>query len=204
MNREKYSELKLQAQLFKVAPGYLTTGRDTTGQKYTSDPGVVVTARLNSNATNGHFFVVRQQNLNSYDTVEYSLNLPTSQGNISIPQLGGKLSLHGRDSKVHVTDFDVGGTNVLYSTAEVFTWKQFDDHKVLIVYGGPNEQHELAISGKAGDVSFLQGSDLRVEDKGGFAVLQYNTTTQRQIAALGDLQIYFLGKDPGKGQYHSE
>lgn len=52
----------------------------------------------------------------------YKLKVPTSQGDISIPQLAGELSLHGRDSKVHTTDLHVGGANVLYSSAEIFTW----------------------------------------------------------------------------------
>lgn len=30
--------------------------------------------------------------------------------------------MHGHDSKVHVSDYKVGGHNVLYSSAEVFTW----------------------------------------------------------------------------------
>lgn len=32
--------------------------------------------------------------------VRYSLSVPTSRGNITIPQLGGELSITGYDSKV--------------------------------------------------------------------------------------------------------
>ena len=52
----------------------------------------------------------------------YKLEATTSQGELSVPQLGGQLSLSPRDSKVHVTDYDVGGINLLYSSAEIFTW----------------------------------------------------------------------------------
>lgn len=194
MNREKYSELKLQAQMLKVAPGYLTTQRDTNETTWTESSGVVVGARLNRNAADGHFFIARQEDLNSNETVEYTLNMPTSRGMIPVPQLGGKLSLHGRDSKVHVTDFDVGGTKVLYSTAEIFTWKQFDGYKTLLVYAGPNELHEVAVEGGSGHVKMLQGSSLRFETKNGYVVFQYHTTGDRQIVQIDDLQIYFLGE----------
>lgn len=194
MNREKYSELKLQAQMLKVAPGYLTTQRDTNETTWTESSGVVVGARLNRNATDGHFFIARQEDLNSNGTVEYTLNLPTSRGMITVPQLGGKLRLHGRDSKVHVTDFDVGGTKVLYSTAEIFTWKQFDGYRALLVYAGPNELHEVAVEGGSRKVKMLQGSSLRFEAKNGYVVFQYHTTKDRQVVQIDDLQIYFLGE----------
>lgn len=64
----------------------------------------------------------RHANYSDRSTTSYKLKLPTSKGHITVPQLGGQLSLHGRDSKVHVSDYKVGGHNVLYSSAEVFTW----------------------------------------------------------------------------------
>jgi hypothetical protein len=58
----------------------------------------------------------------SQGSVNYKAKLPTSQGNLTVPQLQGHLTLHGRDSKVMVTDYKVGDFNLLYSSAEVFTW----------------------------------------------------------------------------------
>jgi beta-galactosidase len=56
-------------------------------------------------------------------TTPYRLTLTnTSAGDITVPLAGGVLSLHGRDSKIHVVDYLVGGVNVLYSTAEILTW----------------------------------------------------------------------------------
>ncbi|KAI2615041.1 beta-galactosidase, domain 2-domain-containing protein [Hypoxylon sp. NC1633] len=56
------------------------------------------------------------------NTTTYEPYLPSSAGNISIPQLGGKLMLTGRDSKIHVTYYDAGGINFAYCTAEISTW----------------------------------------------------------------------------------
>jgi hypothetical protein len=192
VNRGKYSELKLQAQMLKVAPGYLTTNRDNNQTKWAESEGVEIGASLNQNTAYGQFFIARQEDLNSNQTIKYTLNLPTSRGAFSIPQLGGKLSLHGRDSKIHVTDFDVGGTNVSYSTAEIFTWKQFRGYgyNVLVVYAGPDELHEIAMEHiKGKEVELIQGSSLRFQKVAGYVVFQYNTTAERQIAQVGDLQI---------------
>lgn len=52
----------------------------------------------------------------------YTLTLPTSSGNLTIPQLGGQLTLDGKDSKVHVIDYTAGSSHLLYSTAEIMTW----------------------------------------------------------------------------------
>lgn len=65
---------------------------------------------------------------------------------------------------------------------------------MLVVYAGPNERNELAVEGNADNVKYLQGSVLKAQNKGGFTVFQYNTTTDRQVAEIGNLRMYFLGK----------
>lgn len=55
-------------------------------------------------------------------SVNYKAKIPTSKGKLTLPQLQGHLTLHGRDSKIHVSDYQVGDFNMLYSSAEVFTW----------------------------------------------------------------------------------
>lgn len=129
-------------------PGYNTTGI------YTDTDAITVTP-LFGNKTN--FYVTRQTKYNSLASTLYKLKLQTSAGNITIPQLGGLLSINGRDSKIHVTDYDVGGFNLLYSTAEIFTWAKYGQRTVLVVYGGPDEQHELAVSRTSGATS-VEGS----------------------------------------------
>lgn len=52
----------------------------------------------------------------------YTLTLPTSSGSLTVPLLGGWLTLNGKDSKVHVVDYIAGSTHLLYSTGEIMTW----------------------------------------------------------------------------------
>lgn len=140
------------------------------------------------------FFVIRHAAFNSLESTDYKITLPTSQGNISIPQIDGELSLNGRDSKFHVTDYDLGGVNLLYSTAEIFTWKKYGDKRVLVVYGGPNEEHELAVS-KGGKAETIEGSDVTTATKNGATVLHYTTSPERKVVKLENgLYVYLLGK----------
>jgi hypothetical protein len=129
--------------------------------------------------------VIRHAAFNSLEDTDYTITLPTSQGNLSIPQLGGKLSLNGRDSKFHVTDYDLGGVNLLYSTAEIFTWKK---------YGGPNEEHELAVS-DGGKADTIEGSDVTTDTKNGATVLHYTTSSERRVVKLENgLYVYLLSE----------
>lgn len=121
VDREKYSEAKLLANFIQASPAYLTAtpGNLTTG-KYA--PSTLTVTPLTDDATGTAFYVVRQSDYSSEATVDYKIKLPTSAGTVTIPELRGQLSLHGRDSKVFVTDYNIGGVNLLYSTAEIFTW----------------------------------------------------------------------------------
>lgn len=144
---------------------------------------------------NGSFFVVRHSDYASEDSTNYTLSLPTSAGNISIPQLGGSLTLNGRDSKVHVTDYPVGDSTLLYSTAEIFTWQNFDNKTVLVVYGGFNELHELAVVGTTTG-SLVEGDGVTIQQSNSSVIAQWETSTDRRIVQVGDLYIYILGKRP--------
>lgn len=192
VDREKYSELKLQANFLAVSPGYLiaAAANSTTTGVYNTNSAIVTTPVLGSN---GSFFVVRHSDFTSEDATNYTLSLPTSAGTISIPQLGGSLTLNGRDSKVHVTDYPVGSATLLYSTAEIFTWQVYDNTTVLIVYGGPNELHELAVVGTSTG-SLVEGDGVTIQQTNSSVVAQWTTSAERRIVQVGDLSIYLLGE----------
>ena len=190
MTREKYSELKLQAQFLRVSPGYLTAkpGANTT-RIYSQNAAVTITPLI---GTNGSFFVVRHTAYATNTSTRYSLTLPTSAGNLTIPQLDGSLTLGGRDSKVHVADYRVGNYTLLYSTAEIFTWQQYANQTVLIVYGGPGELHELAVKGPA-EGELVKGSGVTLLPTEDVTLLGWTTSPERKIVRFGSLSVYMLG-----------
>lgn len=174
-----------------MSPGYLTAAAATSATTgiYNTNADIVTTPVIGSN---GSFFIVRHSDYTSEASTNYTLSLPTSAGNISIPQLGGSLTLNGRDSKVHLTDYPVGNSSLLYSTAEVFAWKVFENQTVLVVYGGPNELHELAVAGIATG-SLVEGDGVTIQTSNSSVILQWTTSTDRRIVQVGDLYIYILG-----------
>lgn len=137
----------------------------------------------------------RHANYSVLTTTDYKLQVPTSKGDVTIPQLGGELSLASRDSKIHVTDYDLGGINLLYSSAEIFTWKKYGDRTVLVVYGGPGERHELAVS-NGGESTVTEGDGVQSETKNGSTVLNWETSAERKVVKLGcGLHIYLLDRN---------
>lgn len=178
----------------KVSPSYLVANPgNLTTSEYTNTADITVTPLKGQDSAS--FYVVRHSDYSNQGSTSYKLKVPTSAGELTIPQLGGSLSLHGRDSKMHVVDYDVAGTNILYSTAEVFTWKKFGDKKLLVVYGGPNEHHELAVASNS-KVSKVSGPKSRVSSKQveKTVVIGWDVSPTRNIVDVGDLTIILLGK----------
>ncbi|CAO2656033.1 Nn.00g048360.m01.CDS01 [Neocucurbitaria sp. VM-36] len=193
VHREKYSEAKLIANFVHASPALATAipGSNTTGL-YTDSKAITVTP-LFGNKTS--FYVTRQTKYNSLNSTAYKLKVQTSAGNITLPQLGGELTLNGRDTKIHVVDYDVGGFNLLYSTADIFTWKKYGTRSILIVYGGPNEVHELAVS-KTSGATAVEGSGIEFSNRNGNTILNWNTNPSRRVVRIGsDFYIVVLDRN---------
>ncbi|KUI73723.1 putative beta-galactosidase E [Cytospora mali] len=196
--REKFSEQKLQANFFKVSPGYLTArpGNEGNGTyAFTSDVGV--TPLLGEQGMN--FYVVRHADFTSNTTVKYRLELPTSAGNITIPQLGGDLSLIGRDAKLIVTDYAVGEIKLIYSTADIFTWATGTSGKtVLILYGTAGELHEFSLPVSSGrPVSLGHDSSVIIKQRTSGWVVQWTVTPAQQVIHVSEagLEIRLLWRN---------
>ena len=191
ITREKYSEAKLLANFVQASPAYLTaTPGNVTNGSYTNSPALAVTP-LFGNGSNTAFYVVRHATYNSLDVTNYTFNV----NNLSLPQLGGQLTLSGRDSKIHVTDYNVGTHDLAYSTADVFTWKNTSAQSVLVVYGGPDEQHELAVAGSP-VLEQLEGPPIANATQGDATIVNWETNSARRVLQFGgDLTVYLLDRN---------
>lgn len=175
-----------------MSPSYLTArpGNLTQGI-YSRNTNVIVTPLIGNGTAS--YFVVRHSDYASLATTNYTLRLPTSDGTIVIPQFREKLSLGRRDSKIHVVDYAVGNVTLLYSTAEIFTWKQYQNKTVLLVYGGAGETHEMAIKTTATPV-MAEGSDMDINVVNGNLVLTWETSETRRVVQVDQLFVYVLGR----------
>lgn len=197
--RQKYSEAKLIANFVQASPALLTAvpGALTT-TLYTNTQSVAVTPLMKATDVESNvvtsFFVARQASYSSLSNVSYNLMLPTSKGTITIPQLGGNLTIIGRDSKIHVADYAIGVHNLLYSSAEIFTWGKHAGapKTVLVVYGEISETHELAFSGVI-DVTVLEDSGVQSKVMAKNTVLNWQVGPTRNVVQLGNnLFVYML------------
>ncbi|KAF9227202.1 glycoside hydrolase family 35 protein [Gyrodon lividus] len=201
--REKYYELKLQANFLRVSPAYLTTRPMNVLANqgaYTGNLALVTTQVLDVVGNMTGFYVVRQNDSSSNAIQMYTLTLPTSAGNLSIPQLGGQLSLNGKDSKIHVVDYTAGSSHLLYSTGEIMTWATIDGRGVIIIYGNSGELHETAFkfnsSSSVPSTKVLSGAGTiktKTIDQTNL-VIQYTTTGQTVVEVGSDVLLYILDR----------
>lgn len=191
--REKYSEMKLIGNFLKVSPAMLTGSVGSLNNTISSTPEILVNP-LYGNGTGTNFYLIRQTDETLIKSSPYTVSLSTSKGFLAIPQLGGSLTLSGRDAKWHVTDYPVGSFTLLYSTAEIFTWKQVDGKTFLVVYGGAGEQHELSVI-TLSPIKILEGSEVISKTVNGTAVLGWETSNTRRVVQIGNLFVYLLDRN---------
>jgi len=114
---------------------------------------------------------------------------------MTVPQLGGALTLNGRDSKVHVLGYAVGKYSLQYSSAEIFTWQSVPGRTVLIVYGGPGERHELAFAGVL-PVNTVEGSGVQTAHRGDATILNWQTSATRRVVQVNhEVFVYLLDRN---------
>ncbi|KAJ5106824.1 beta-galactosidase [Penicillium angulare] len=196
VNREKYSELKLQAGFLQTSPAYLVSQPDNGSYGVYTDSTTLATTRLTSNNTS--FYIVRHGELVDESISSYRLRIATSVGNFTVPHLGGSLSLHGRDSKIHVVDYDLGGINLIYSSAEIFSWKKSGSKSVLVLYGGEDETHEFAIPKALGVPSTVEGTGLQIASAASShaTVVKWSVQPERRVVHFGkQLEVHLLWRN---------
>ncbi|KAK1516895.1 glycosyl hydrolase family 35 [Colletotrichum costaricense] len=192
IDREKYSEAKIEAHFLRASEAYLTAiPQNATSTEFVSTPDLQVVPIVGDKT---RFYVVRHTDYTSLNRTSYKLNVPTSVGNISIPLLGGDLSLHGRDSKIHITDHDVGGTSLIYSSAEIFTWKTYGNKTLLILYGGDGEEHEFAVPSSLG-LPHFEGSNATTRTYGSFRAVHWVVQERRQVVHFETFEIHLLWRN---------
>ncbi|KAJ7229001.1 glycoside hydrolase family 35 protein [Mycena pura] len=198
--REKYYELKLQANFRAVSPAFLTT-RPTnifaTQGSFTGNQALKTTQVLDFVGNQTGFYVVRQTDASTNDVHAYTLTLPTSIGNLTIPAIGGNLVLNGKDSKIHVVDYVAGSTTLLYSTGEILTWATIDKRDIILVYGNTGELHETAFkfTSVVPAATVVSGAGV-IKTKllaDSSLVLQY-TTTGQTVVEIGNTLLYILDR----------
>ncbi|KAF4619804.1 hypothetical protein D9613_005466 [Agrocybe pediades] len=195
--REKFYELKLQANFLAASPAYITTRPQNAGKSqgaFTGNQALKTTQVLDKVGNKTGFYVVRQSDASSNAVQQYNLTVPTSIGSLTIPTMGGTLSLTGKDSKIHIVDYSAGSTTLTYSTAELMT-ATIDGRDIIVLYGNSGELHETAIkfATEAPTVKVVSGNTAIKQKQlpGGSLALQFITSGQT-VVQVGDNTLLYI------------
>ena len=74
--------------------------------------------------------------------------------------------------------------------------KKYDDKTVLVVYGGLDEHHEIAVQGSgSNNDNVIEGSDVTITSKNGLTILGWAVSDERKVVRVHkDLYIYLLSR----------
>ena len=77
----------------------------------------------------------------------FKITVPTSKGPLSLPTTTDGVALHGRQSKLIITDYTFGTSGSLaYTTASIFFAGTIGQRDVLFLYGASDQSHEFAFT----------------------------------------------------------
>ncbi|KAG9085345.1 hypothetical protein FRC06_003654 [Ceratobasidium sp. 370] len=124
----KFSEIKLQGLFLHATPHYHLAGRISTGTSLSSSSQIFTTHLATTQGQN--LYIVRQTTNNNTARVEFSLKVNTTAGEVTLPGL----ALNGRESKIIVSEYPFGKSQMKYSTAEVATWTTIDGEDHIVLY----------------------------------------------------------------------
>ncbi|KAI0313595.1 glycoside hydrolase family 35 protein [Amylostereum chailletii] len=181
---DKYTELKLQGLFLRTSPEFYKT--DWVGNSSTSAVSVSNSAafvvKLQNPDTNATFWIARQADSTSTDTIAFKLNVTTSAGTLSIPSTVSNITLSGRQSKTIVTDYNFGQSSFLrYSTAPILFAGRIGSRDVLFAYGDSNQAHEIAVGNNSDPLLSFPGGTVggpaQVHETDGQLILFSDTPT---------------------------
>jgi hypothetical protein len=180
----KYYETKNLALFTRVAKDLTTTNLLGNSTSYSTNSAVTA-SELRNPETNTAFYVTIHAKLSSSTHESFKLHVGTSIGNLTIPRRNGSIQLNGHQSKLLVTDFKIGRSTLMYSTAEVLTYALIDGVPVVVLWTGAGESVEFHVQGATkGSVVGTSGSNAAFH-------AEWNGTTASIVAVSGSTVLQF-------------
>ncbi|KAF2092623.1 hypothetical protein NA57DRAFT_69687 [Rhizodiscina lignyota] len=147
--RDKFRQMKLVGLFTRVSTGLRKTYMESNGSGNAVDTTAVYTFVLRNPDTHAGFYFADHTNSETRDTTTFAITLVTSAGNVTVP----KIELQGRQSRIIVSDFAIGSSTLLYSSAEILTYGIFGKQTVVVFYLNEGETGEFAFKSSKGSVS---------------------------------------------------
>ncbi|RSM91555.1 beta-galactosidase [Kibdelosporangium aridum] len=164
----KYDEFKRQGYFLTTVKPLAKT--DASPAPRSADPAVFTQARANPD-TGTQFVLVRHADRRTSADVSTVLDWSTPDGSYAVP-----VRVNGRDAKILVAGYDLGGQRLVWSNSEILTHVTVQGRDVAVLYGREGEQ--------------------------GSTVLRYNSAPQVRVLD-GTVRSSFDGKDLRLDYTHS-
>ncbi|KAL5501416.1 hypothetical protein ACEPAH_8676 [Sanghuangporus vaninii] len=136
----KVTELKLQSLFIRSSPDFYKTewiGNSSSSAVSLSNSNAFAVFLRNPDTEAG-FYIARKNDSTS------TLQVSTSDGLLTIPQMVPSIRLGSHQSKVIVIDYCFSNSHVLYSTTPVLFADQIGTRDVLFLYDDSDQQYEFA------------------------------------------------------------
>lgn len=194
--RDTFFELKNLALFLRVASDLRKTDRLASGTNYTSNSAILATELRNPDTLSG-FYIVRHNDSTSATNETFTIQLQSSAGLLTVPQYATGTSINGHIAKIMVTDFNIGGESLIYSTAEVLTYAIFDEKPTLVLWSAPGEINEAYITGAStGELLQSPSSDANVwfhqAEKG--TILTFVQPKGISVAQIGEVRVVIVDR----------
>jgi hypothetical protein len=145
----------------------------------------------NPNTTAG-FYVTQHSKSSSRAVTDFSINLKTSLGPVTVPNV----QLNGRQSKIAVTDYHFGKSNLLYSSVDVLTYGLFGSGSVLVLYLEAGQVGEYAFPGNVSVKSYgaadITASRVKVNGTASYTKFVYKQSTSKTVVQLSNGVLMYL------------
>ncbi|KAJ5818332.1 Glycoside hydrolase family 35 [Penicillium riverlandense] len=191
--RDKLKQTKLLGLFTRVSSGLLHTEMEGNGTGYTDDSSIYTWA-LRNPSTNAGFYVLAHDSSPSRDVTDFSLNVNTSAGALTIPDI----QLDGRQSKIIVTDYQIGTqSSLLYSSAEVLTYATLDAD-VIVFYLNIGQKGHFAFKDAPAHLTYQTYGNSQVSSAKANYGAQYSYIQGQGATVIkfsNDVLIYLLDKE---------
>ncbi|KUI59563.1 putative beta-galactosidase C [Cytospora mali] len=142
----KLFQTKLVNLFASSSPDLLKTEMYGNGTGYHVSTDGVFTWVLQNPDTGATFTVTQQNSTKSTADVDFSATLDTSSGPVNV----SNISLLGKQSRILVTDYAFGDHTLLYSSADIATYANFDGADAIVFYLKEGQTGEFAFKNEAG------------------------------------------------------
>lgn len=192
----KFYEIKTLGLFIRVSKDLRKTDMVGNSTSYSSTDEIT-TIELRNPDTDAGFYAIRHTDPTSDTDVAFTMDIRTSEGNLNVPQEGGKLELNGHYAKILPTDFRFGDVNLIYSTAEVLSFAFFDEEPTLALWVFNGEDGEFLVShAKSATVISGDTSKVKTVKRGNGLVVNFRAQTGRTVLKFNNgFRVLLLDRD---------